>query len=99
MSQEYLALKDLEKHPGYLILQELWIQQRAKIDAAKDKAARSNKEDHWRYWAGQEAGFTVATTQLQRALSEMELSEENQESEAETAKFIEALKIKGDTNK
>lgn len=93
--RQYLLLKELETYPGYVTLQELWMIQQAKLEEGRDKAAKRNNESAWRYWAGQEAGFKLAITQLQRAIQDLEREDDNQNDTADA--ILEELKIKGDT--
>lgn len=81
MREDYSALKGLENSRGYQILMELWIYQMSKIEEARDKAAKQSThkaESDWRYMAGQEKGFKLAMTALQRGIVDMEkkMSEE-----------------------
>lgn len=72
MKKEYVALTGLKKFPGYEVLQELWNAQYLKIQEAMDSAAKRGSETAWRYWAGQDKGFKLAVTQLDRAIEQME---------------------------
>lgn len=81
MKSDYIALKSLEQHNGFKVLQALWIHQLTKIEEARDSAAKRGNETAWRYWAGQEKGFKLAVTHLQVALKEMEDSGDNEKDE------------------
>jgi hypothetical protein len=94
MNDHYLALSDLRKHSGYAYLEELWMLQQAKIEEGRDKAAKKNNESAWRYWAGQEAGFKLATTQLVRALMDLEKEDENLTNEDKITKMLDDLRSK-----
>lgn len=72
MKSDYIALKSLEQHNGYKVLEALWIHELSEIEKARDNAAKRGSETAWRYWAGQEKGFKTAITHLQRALLQME---------------------------
>jgi len=77
MKSEYVGLKSLENHHGYKILEALWIHELTEVEKARDSAAKRGGESAWRYWAGQEKGFKLAMTQLQRALVHMEHENED----------------------
>lgn len=96
MKDQYLALRSLKDHSGYNALEELWMIQLSKIEEGRDKAAKKNQESAWRYWAGQEAGFKLATTQLVRALMDMEKEDENLTGEDKITKMLEELRAKGE---
>lgn len=96
MKDIYLALSSLKEHTGYQALQELWMIQLSKIEAGRDKAAARNNETNWRYWAGQEKGFKLATTQLLMALASMEKEDENLSSEDKINELLETLRPKGE---
>lgn len=77
MKSDYIALKSLDQHEGYKLLQALWIHETAKVEEARSKAAKRSSEGTWKYWAGYEEGFKFAVMQLQRSLLHMESESEN----------------------
>lgn len=95
---EYNALLSLRNSQGYQVLQNLWAMQFKKIVDATRKAGKQNKELNWRYFAGQQEGFEIAITQVERAIVEMEKEDENIEANHEAQEQVEQLlkKIKGD---
>lgn len=94
MRGEYAALKGLQSHPGYKILQALWLHEHAKIVESMRKAARKNQESSWRFYAGQQEGFDLAVTHLDRALTDMERQEENVQEQKTADQLLR--EIKGD---
>lgn len=94
MNEDYLDLKRLENVIGYKKLQALWLHQVSDIEKARDKAAKRGSETAWRYWAGQEAGFKLAMTALDRAIQEIEKNEENLDGEEHMNRVLDELKIK-----
>ena len=98
MKAEYHQLKQLENHSGYQILMTLWAIQGQKILEASRRAAKKPNESSWRYYAGQQEGFELAITQLQRSLKDMEKDSENTEATVRTNEEIEELlgKIKSE---
>lgn len=94
MKQEYTALRGLQQNTGYKILEELWMHQVAKIEESRDRAATKGNESAWRYWAGQEKGFKLAMTAVQRALTEMEKDNENIETESSLDKLLDEIRPK-----
>jgi hypothetical protein len=82
MKNEYTLLTTLENNPGFQLLQQLWVHQATEIQKERDRAAKRGSETAWRYWAGQETGFSLAVTALQRAIKQMENENENIESES-----------------
>jgi hypothetical protein len=98
MTNEYQALMHLRSSPGWPVLQALWAIQHQKIVEAMRKAGKSNKELNWRYYAGQNEGFELALTQVDRALSDMEKARETAPETAEAQKQVEDLlrKVRGD---
>ena len=72
MRSDYIALKSLEAHHGYAVLQALWMHELTKIEEARDSAAKRGSETAWRYFAGQEKGAKLMMTQMQRSLAHME---------------------------
>lgn len=72
MNNDYAALTSLLNIHGYKLLEALWLHQISDIEKARDGAAKRGNESAWRYWAGQEKGFKLAMTALQRAIEHME---------------------------
>jgi hypothetical protein len=91
MKGEYVSLKNLLKHPGWDILGQLWMLQVTDIEKARDKAAKYGHESAWRYWAGQEKGFKLAMTAVQRAITEMEAEDDNLRDQKEGERIIEEI--------
>ena len=92
MKREYDLLTTLQNHPGYKVLEELWRDQGVKIQKARDRAASRSQESAWRYFAGQEMGFSLAVTMLQRALAEMEIKDQGLASESQAEKILRELR-------
>lgn len=76
----------------------LWAIQHQKIVDALRKAGKQNKEMNWRYFAGQQEGFELALTQVDRAMKEMEEKGEDVVANVEAQRQVEDLlkKIKGE---
>ena len=94
---DYFNLKALKSSAGYQLLEALWIHQVTEIEDTRDKAAKkATGESDWRYWAGQEKGFKLAMTALQRAMMQMEQEETEliEETNPETEKILAELRIK-----
>lgn len=85
---DYFDLKTLQSMNGYAKLQALWAHQGAAIMNSLQKAAATNKESAWRYYAGQMKGFDLAITQLERSLLQME---KEGEGESPAQKTVEEL--------
>ncbi|PWT87989.1 MAG: hypothetical protein C5B54_11360 [Acidobacteria bacterium] len=100
MKAEYNHLTALKQHPGYDILMALWAFQFQKIVSAVRKAAKQNKELNWRYFAGQQEGFELAITQIERSLKEMEEKSDEAPANVEAQAQVDDLlrKIKGDVS-
>lgn len=98
MKAEYNALLQLRQSQGYGLLQGLWALQHQKIISAIRKAGKGNKETSWRYFAGQQEGFELAITQLERAIVDMEKENEDLAASTEAAQQVEELlkQVKGD---
>jgi soluble cytochrome b562 len=98
MNAEYNHLYSLKNSKGYEILMALWAIQHQKIVDAMRKSGKQNKEMNWRYFAGQQEGFELAITQVDRAMKEMEEKGEDSIQNAEAAAQVEALlrKVKGE---
>lgn len=97
MKDQYLALSDLKKHTGYSYLEELWMLQMAKIDESQDKVAAGKIDQNWKYWVGVEKGFKLATTQLARALQDLEKEDENLDSSDKITQMLTELRSKGES--
>ena len=91
MKAEYNQLKQLEGMPGYQILMGLWAIQGQKILEASRRCAKKSNEGSWRYYAGQQEGFELAITQLQRSLTDMEKDSDNLEGSKRSEKEVEEL--------
>lgn len=91
MKREYELLSSLLNHEGYKLLEALWRDQGVRIQKARDRAASRSQESAWRYYAGQEMGFSLAVTQLQRALAEMEMKDEKLSAESEADKILRTV--------
>ena len=100
MNAEYNHLMSLRTSPGYEVLLALWAAQHQKVIDGMRKAAKQNKEMNWRYFAGQQEGFELAITQVDRALKEMAEKGEDIMANAEAEKQVEDLlkKIKGEVS-
>jgi len=95
LKSDYTALKSLELHHGYKLLETLWLYELNKVEEARDKAAKRGSETAWKYWAGYEKGFKLAVMQLKSSLAHMEL--ENEELQGE-GKFEGLMKeLRGET--
>lgn len=104
MMAELVALKGLVNHPGFPILQALWLEQITKIEEARDKAAGKGSETAWRYWAGQEKGAKIIATSHVRAIEKMESVQMDVEQERTVTKPSETIEkllaeARGETNK
>lgn len=96
MTSEYAALKRLENNPDFQVLRGLWAHQLGKIVNAMRTAGKRGTESAWRYYAGQQEGFELAVTQLERALAEMERQKENAEEKTNVDQIIEGIRKLGD---
>lgn len=96
MNSDYLALKHLLTQPSFRLLEALWLHQVGKIEEARDKAALRGSETAWRYYAGQEKGFKLAMTAVQRALAQMESEDQSIDEDTKYEAMLENLKLKGD---
>lgn len=92
MKGEYAALKSLESHQGFAVLQALWASQGGRIMEAMQKAAARGQESAWRYYAGQLKGFDLAITQLERALAQMDREEQNKEEQKTADQLLKEIK-------
>jgi len=88
MNSERVALMSLLEDPRYKLLQELWRKQVEKVQQGRDKAASQGRKSAWRYWAGQEKGFMLAITSIDRAILEMDSVEDKSETQIEIEKMI-----------
>jgi|WetSurMetagenome_2_1015567.scaffolds.fasta_scaffold1272668_2 hypothetical protein len=96
MKGEYIPLKQLSMSEGWKFLQELWTYQISEIEKTRDKCASKSSakaESDWRYMAGQEKGFKLAMTALERALVEMEKEMESEKSDekSDVEKMLEEI--------
>jgi hypothetical protein len=100
MNSEYNDLYQLKNSKGYEFLVSLWAIQHQKIVDALRKAGKQNKEMNWRYFAGQQEGFEIAITQVDRALKEMADKGVDTIANEEAAKQVEDLmkKLKGEAS-
>jgi hypothetical protein len=69
----FIELSRLKAMQGYRVLENEWLHQVTKIEAARSRAAKRGQESAWRYWAGYEEGFKLAMMTLHRALERMEV--------------------------
>jgi hypothetical protein len=69
---DYAAFAELKKAYGYQLLENEWLHQISEIEKKRDLAASRGTESAWRYHAGKEAGFKLAMTTLDRALTRIE---------------------------
>jgi len=95
---EYMALTQLRQSPGWQVLVALWAMQHKKIVDGMRKAGKTGRDSNWRWFAGQQEGFEIAITQLDRALGEMEAEVIEVDASQEAKTQVEELlkKIKGD---
>lgn len=91
MTAEYNHLMSLKMSEGYKVLQALWAHQHGKIVEAMRKAGKKGNETSWRYFAGQNEGFELAITQVERALEDMQKTMENENPQADPSRDIEEL--------
>lgn len=91
MSAEYTHLMALQESQGYKILQALWAKEHAEIVKAMRKAGKRGNETSWRYFAGQQEGFELAVTHLERALLEMQVKSAEEGHESDPSNQIEEL--------
>lgn len=87
----YIILNQLMSHPGWKVLEELWLEEVTSIEDGRDKAAKRGSETAWRYWAGMEKGFKSAIIQPKIILARMEMDEDNSRAENKVADLIQEL--------
>lgn len=95
MKREANLLAALEKHIGYKLLEQLWLEDISEIEEKRDQAAKRGNESAWRYWAGMEKGAKQLMVKLKVTLAEWEAESTEEDDQERLTRMAKELKGDG----